>query len=523
MLKKTIAALFLLVFGINANAQTASVNNIKRLNGAGATAIIESGEVKGYYSFFYLEKENRKENNYSLQIMDNNFKVLYNVPLTLSKNYRLLESSYNGERFCFSFVDLKEKKMDYKLFDKQGKSVGSYQVTDMSNSEIQMMAMKVQSDDDVYSGGLQAIPGKGFVAYGVEKEGGYRIVLDMFDNAGKKLWTAGSGATTKKSFESAYPVFANEKVVASLISTTESRMGKDPKMFCSFMDVATGKEIFRTKTETPKAEFLPVGVSYDKLNDEYFVYGEYFKPGDNQMKDKSLGFFFNIFDSKGTLKKESFADWTKDIGKVIPVNSKGKFADNMSVAIHNMVRTSDGKIYAIGEQYKKAIAAGAAALNVLSMATGGGGSGASSVKIELHDMMVFEFDANFQITGATIYEKDKVNVLLPQGYGMLSTPMLGFILRMYGWFDYSYTTVNSDQTKFNAAYVNYDRDKEEGNGYVVGNIALDANKKLTIDKIKLSKKPTRYGVMPAKPGYVAVWQYFKKTKTLEFTLEKLNL
>lgn len=506
---------FLLLICIGASAQTRTKTNVPRMNKTLANAIIENGEVKGYFSFFFLEKANKKESNFMVEIMDNNFKELYNVPLTLPKNYRMLESAYNGDAFCFSFIDLNKSILDYIVINKEGKVAGKYTIDKLLQSEINRMSMMLSSEDATFSGGLQAVPGKGFLAYTQDKKDGFRIAIDLFDNTGKKIWSANSGNGSKKVFEQGFPMFANEKLIATNYLTTDNIFGKNPQTFCVVHDANTGKEIFKTKSNSQK---LAIGVNYDKLKDEYFIYGEYFRPGDSPIKDKSKGFFVTSYNAAGTLIKDAQVDWMTDMSKVIPLSAKGKMEDNMSVVIHKMVRTADGKYYAIGEQFKKAVSGAGIAANILL-----GGGSASVVKIEVHDMVIFEFDENFKPVKASIYDKTKSNVQLPYGYGTQSNSFLGFILKVWGSFDYSYTTVNNDQTKFNCAYVDYEKNKEEGNGYVVGNIALDSDKKLAIDKIKLTKKPTDFAVMPAKPGYVAIWQYFKKTKTLEFSLEKINI
>jgi hypothetical protein len=513
--------LFLLLFiSLNAAAQTASFTSVKKLFLRNSDAIIENDEVKGYFSFYFVDKESKKEYNYMLNIMDNSMKVTYSVELTKPKSKRLLECAYNGERFCFSFIDFKEKSMEYLLLDKQGKTVASHLVNDLSPSEINYIYSMASSEDAVYSGGLASVGTKGFVRYGMEKGKGYRIIMEMFDNNGKSMWTATSGATSKKSYESVSPMLSSEGAVVSLITMRPKLMSSKFSIELVFINPQTGKLMFKVPTVDAKYNYQPVGVTYDIPTNSYFVYGEYFNLKDNVLKDKSQGFYFQTISNSGKLEKQGYCSWNEDVARVIPMNSKGKFADGMSVTIHNMVRTSDGKIFAIGEQFKKAASAGGIALNVLA---GSNNTNVSVVEAQINDMMIFQFDENYKLEKVEVVDKVQSKDWLPKGWEFLSTPTLGYLMKSYGWFDYVYTSMSPDKKTFNVAYINYDKKKgEEGSNYVVGSIAYGKDKTIVSSKLRLSKKPTSYNVMPAKPGYVAIIEYYRKEKKIEFRLEKMN-
>lgn len=527
ILSKKLTLIILCIFTsfTSVMAQTASITDIKKVYLQSTKAIIENNEVKGYYAFYFLDKASKKDNIYVLNIMDNNLETVYSVELIKNRSFYLLESSFNGKAFCFSFINFNKKIVEYVILDNKGETAGTYTTEKLSNSELQYMATMVTSEDDTYSGGLIAIPNKGFVRYGMEKSGGWRYIMEMIDNEGKKVWEANSGNENKKAYESASPMFANEKAIVTLVNTRDKLLSKKMEAYCVFIDTKTGEEIFKTEAESEGEKYLyqPIGVSFDEKSNEYFLFGEYFNSGDKIVKDKSQGFYFQNLSARGTKNTETFASWTEDISKVIKVNSKGKMEDGMSVAIHTMVRTSDGKIFAVGEQYRKAIDGGAVAMNLLVSAAGGS-SDVSNIKVELHDMVIFEFDKKLNIKSAEVFEKKKTNISLPKGYGMMSTPMLGFIMKSYGWFDYNFTICSADKSTFNCAYTNYDKTGKEdkaASNYIIGNITYNGDK-LVFDKIRLADKPTDFIVMPAKPGYVAIMEYYRKKKTIDIRLEKLN-
>jgi len=524
-MKKFLSVCVLLFIATFTQSQTADFSSIKKIYLQGINAIIENNEVKGYSAFYFLDKADKKESVYEITILDNNLKQTHSVKMTLPKQLELLENSFNGERFCFSFINPKEKSIKYMLLDKTGKKVGAYTVSELSNAEMTTIEQSRESESNAYSGGMIAVPGKGFVRYGWEKKKGYHIELEMFDNAGKKLWKATSKVPAdEKSFESAYPFYANTETVVSLMTTRSKALSMaDHEMFLTFHRVATGKEAFRIgmKSSDKKNKNLhaPIGVSYDEASSQYYIYGEYYMPGQKMMKDKSTGLYFQVIDTTGKIVSDNYSSWTGDIAKKVSMNDKGKFENNTNVTIHKMVRTADGKVFAIGEQFKKA----ASALGIASQVMSGGRGGSSVAKIEIYNMMVFEYGSDFSLNKVHVFEKDKTNIELPRGMGMMGPNSLAYVMKMYGWFNYEFTTTSFDKTTFTSAYVNYDRDKEEGNNYAIGGIAYTKDAALVSDKIRLTDKPTWFRVLPAKPGYVSIFEYYKKEKRMAARLEKLNL
>jgi len=525
MKKAILSALFVLSFCFLKSQDVYDVTGVKRINPNDLQAIIENNEVKGYYTFYALDKANKKEYLYNLSILDNKLKVSYSVELKKAKHLRLMESSYNGDHFCFSFADFKKKTIEYLVLDKTGKQSGSYTIK-VSKKEMAYYVRMMQSDDDGYSGGLTAIKGKGFIRYGYEKEKGLRIEIEMIDNMGKKVWSANSGVTSKKSYESAAPYYADENILITGISSREKMLStKGTKNAIVFFNTVDGKEKFRLPIVTDKYQLAAGGASFDPNTGTYFVFGQYYGLEDNILKDDSKGMYIQEVDKTGKVIRENYSTWTGDVNNLLlkKVN-KDKYANNMKIFIHKIIRTADGKTFAIGEQYRKAVSAAGTALKVLAMASGSGG-GASVMKIELYDMLVFEFDNAFKIKDVNVFEKEKVNIMLPSGWGAIDANLLGYMMKMYGNFDYAYTAVTADRKQFNSAYVNYDKHikKDEGSKYIIGNISYTKDKKLVIDRINLKSKPTNFWVLQAKPGYVAILEYFRKEKKLTLRLEKLNI
>lgn len=520
-MKKSILSVFtVLAMGVTSIAQNYDITGIKRVRANSISPILENKEVKGYYSFLALDKASKKERNYSLAILDNNLKQLYSVDMVKSDKLALLESSYNGSGFCFSFYNQRDKVLEYDFLDKTGKSVGQYSL-DISNSEAMIYTQALQTEDDSYQGSLVAVKGKGYIRYGYEKEDGLRILVEMIDNNGKKKWNADSKVESKKSYEGIMPLFTDEKVAISLLTTREKMLSaKNAVNSILFLNVDNGKELFRLGEGKSGNQLSPLGATYDDVNQTYFVYGQYFAADANLAKDDSKGFYMQEVDLTGKLITESFTKWEDDINTTIVRKAKGDIKGNMKMMVHSVNRTADGKVFAIAEQYRKAVSGIGVASTILS---GGRGGGAAVMKIETHDIICLEFDNKLKFKDATIFEKNKTNLTLPQGWGTVDANKLGYMIKIYGWFDYAFTVTSSDKKTFYSTYVDYDKDKEAGSSYSIGTIGYTKDQKLAFDKIQLTSKPTTFYVFQAKPGYIAIVEYFKKQKKVTLRLEKLNM
>ncbi|MGZ5304951.1 MAG: DUF6770 family protein, partial [Bacteroidia bacterium] len=459
-----------------------------------------------------------------LKIYDNNLKLAHDIEMVQPKNQFLLTSGFNGESFCFAYCDAKEKQVVYQMYDKTGKKAGAYTATGISKTEMMQLVQYQESEDESFSGGLAAVPGKGFVRYGMEKSKGMHASVEMFDNTGKKKWASTSGVPAgEKSYESAFPFYANENVVVSMFFTREKLLSMDEmEFFITFNDVETGKEKFRLSSKMGSGQkyvHFPIGTTYDATTKEYYVYGEYYAAGKRPVKDKSEGIYIQTVDIDGKVKKQSYTHWKKDVAKKFPAKHKAGNEDERNITIHNIIRTNDGKFFVVAEQFKKAVSG----LGVASLLLNGNNSDMSTAQMNMYDIVVYEFTPELTLNSIEVIEKQKTVAYLPRGYGMMSANLLAFLLKGYGSFDYEFTSVAPDCKTFNVCYVNFDREKGAASNYVIGNIAYNKEQKLVNDPMRLEKKPTWFSVKPAKAGYITVFEYFRKEKKVTMRLEKLNI
>lgn len=514
-MKKIVASvvMFLLLSSIG-QAQNYEFNDVKQASTGGVHAIKNDNEVIGYVSVIYLDKVSNKEKLYGVSLLDNNLQQTHYKEIILKKREFLVAQAFNGTNFCFAFLNTQTKTLDYVIYDLKLEETGRYSTKEVSPTLLQS-GSTAKNDDKLSFEGLFAVANKGFICHTYLKAKGYKGSIEMIDNSGELLWKWGTGFVGKM-YEGLQTHHVGEKIVLSSVTSKKSAFSPEMKVYLVAHDLSTGEEVYRIQTEDSKLQMFPYDVSYVQGTNEYIVCGEYYKTGENMFKVKSQGFFIQVYDAMdGGQKKTSLVHWTKDVAKKLPTGKKEGYKD-MDVSIHKMLITKDGRIFAVGEQFKKAVNAAGVALQLMT-----NNSGVSMVQVEIHDMMVFEFDTSFQLDKVHVVEKNKSNIWLPEGYEFMRGHMLATLLKLDGSFDHCYTSVTPDRSNFNSVYVDYDREKE--GKYVVGIVGLNEAHEFSTDQYALTTKPNMFYVCEAKPGYVAIVEYFRKEKRLTIRLEKSNL
>lgn len=196
-----------------------------------------------------------------------------------------------------------------------------------------------------------------------------------------------------------------------------------------------------------------------------------------------------------------------------PVNARGQFDGNSSrILFHDFIRSSDGSIFAIGEQYKKVASAAGIVGNVMMAALAGNAGTFSNAQLNVYNMVIFEFTPEVVLKKVHVFEKDKNVFPLPAGAEYLSPKLVSYYARALGGFDYAFTQRAEDRSTFHVSYVNYDREKGQASRNVLNSIVYTPEKNFVVDSMPLDRRSTSYFVFPAKDGFVMVTEYYKKEK-----------
>ena len=516
-MRKMILVAGVLLATIYAEAQKLSIENVHKVTLRDSDAIKEGSEVKGYYFFYVSDKIDKRTNEYTLQITDNNLVKLKDIKFQDSKHVTVLESSFNGTDLIFLLYNDDARTFDYQVYGADGKKKYSYsrQLTKKEERYLESTYFSTAGDGEGNYKGLYPVEGKGFISNMPSREDkDYTFQVDFFSTEKRKQWTYVPAMSGKK-FIGDYLGTHNGVVYFEVLKFSGVMDGK-PESSIVGLNLETGKQLFEKPTDAGKYKFYPANMTI--MNDgRAVIFGEYFNPNGNILKDKSLGFAFWNIDEKGATNGEKYCAWDLELGKFLNVSSKGKIDDFGFMYLHNMIQTSDGSIFAIGEGYKKV----ASALGIMSRVASGGRSGISTVKVKVTDMLLIRFDKDFNVKEAKIYDKNSNTQELPGGMEFVSTPLIGKLLKYtYGEFDYAYSQVNKDNTSFTVCYSDYVKGKDYKGG-TFNSISYNEGK-ITTDKINTKSDATRSSVMPGKQGQVLILDYYKKAKKLEAHFEKLN-
>jgi len=279
---------FLLAMGTN--AQTISIENVNKVTLRNSDAIKEGSDVKGYYFFYVNDKIDKNTNEYTLRIMDNNLKLLKEIKFQDSKYVRILESSFNGTDLIFLFYNSDAKTFEYQVYGADGnkKFVYNRELTKKENRYLEQSYFMVDDDEQTYKG-LYPVDGQGFVSNMPSREDkDYTFQIDFFSTEKRRQWTYTPTIGGKK-FVGDYLGTFNGVVYLEVLKFT-SMMDQKPESSILGLSLETGKQLFEKPTDG-KYRFYPASMSVMN-NGKAYLYGEYFDPAGNIVKDKSLGFAF---------------------------------------------------------------------------------------------------------------------------------------------------------------------------------------------------------------------------------------
>lgn len=517
---KQILILIVCVCAQIAEAQNLSRQGVLKFSVRSSGPIIQEGQVKGYYYFYKVDKQDRKNDNYLLSLYDENLREINTLDITRPKTYVLVDAVFNGEAFGFLFFDHRGRMTELISYDHSLKQIGTV-VRKVNNKHMIASYNAMVNGVEPSQAYLVPISNKGFLYYGIKEGTKYKYEIQCYDNALKVLWSdyAGENANVEMASEG----FQSGDYVGSMITRKKNLTTRDLEFDLLVHQASTGKELFRVPMMTDKHSISFSDVFFDEAANNFVVFGEYNDKEDRELSAASLGFMTLTLDLTGKIINQKINSWAKEISTAAPVNERGQFDGNNSrILFHDFVRTDDGKIFAIGEQYKKAANAAGIAGNVLLAAVGGSAGSFSNTQLNVYNMVVFEFTSDYTIKKVHVFEKDKNITALPSGSEYLSPKLVSFYAKAHGGFDYAFTQRAPDKSTFHVSYVNYDREKGQASKNVLRSIVYTPEKTFTVDGINLDRKSSFYFVNRAKDGYVLVTEYFKKERRLDSRLEKIN-
>lgn len=505
----------LLAFSLLRAQEKLTIDKVYKVTLRNSGTIIENEQIKGYYFFYMSDKIDKRTNEYTLQILDANLNKLKDVKFQDSKNITLLESSYNGTSILFMFYDSDQKMVDYRLYNTDGSKSFAYSknLDKRSDAYFKQAVTLSLSSEESENQNIFDIEEKGFLAITPLRENrNYTYEVSFYGSDKRKSWTYNPIEDGK--FAQAQYLGANDSVAIIEVLSREKLMSKEMESSLVGISLSNGRKVFDIRTQDGKNQLYPMNITTMKGTSEFLLIGPYYQGDDRVLQDKSDGLGIWLMNSKGKIVKSKYASWDKELSKYVTLDRKGRVDGLGYVYFHNLVQTEDGKIFAIGEGYKKAASAGGIALSVLTQSYNG-----NTTKLVVTDMMMLELNEKFELTNARIYEKNNNNFNIG-GADFANPHTLALMAKQMGAFDYSFTQMGKNRANFVSGYTDYERSKDY-KGLTFNAISY-YDGKLSTDKINLKTGASSLRLMPAKPGSVLIMEYFKKDKKLDIRLEKIN-
>lgn len=523
MRKKTTFFLLVLIAGsLQLQAQNKiSFENVRQTYIRNSGQIMDGEELKGYFTFYVTDKKDRKTNAYAIQIVDNNLNKIKEIEFEDDKNIVVLESSYNGNSIMFLFYNSKEKTLEYRTYGFDGKQKSTYTKELNNRTKWLIESTYGSKSEEGQNEAIFSVGNVGFTTVIPVKEGKYySYEVNFFFTDRNKQWTFEAAEEQEDKISNALYLGATDSLVVYEVIKQKRLMSKEAHSWLLGLNIYTGKKQFEVSTEAEDFKFFPMNIVPLAGKSEFMLLGTYYEPEGRVAKDASLGLASWRFNTAGKVVSKKYNSWEGPIGKYLPTDAKGKVADVGYIYFHKVLQTEDGKFFAVGEGYKKVVSGFGVAAGILG-AMGGGGSNVSMMKLKVTDMIMLQFDEQFDIKNAKIYEKNSNSVEMPAGASYLTPHTMALIAKSYKAFDYDFTQTDKNHTRFSVGYSDYVKD-DDFKGRTFNTISY-IDGKVTTDKINLpSNKATWMRIFPAKPGFIMIMEYFKKAKTIDVRLEKLN-
>ena len=260
MKKHVFAAGLVLLVASWCTGQKLSIENVQKLALRSSDAIREGSEVKGYFFFYISDKIDKRTNEYTLQITDNNLNKIKEIKFQDSKDVTVLESSFNGTDLIFLLYNDDARTFDYQVYGADGKKKYAYnrQLTKKEEKYLEATYLANIDEENTYKG-LYPIDGKGFISNMPSREDkDYTFQIDFFSTEKKKQWTFVPTLGGKK-FIGDYLGYHNGVVFIEVLKFGSLTDG-NPESTILGLNLETGKQVFEKSTDEGKYKFYPASM-----------------------------------------------------------------------------------------------------------------------------------------------------------------------------------------------------------------------------------------------------------------------
>jgi hypothetical protein len=516
-----LAAAFALVSSLSF-AQQVQITGVRKNEFRGVKEI----ENKGYYTFYVNEKAGKGMVEFMLEIYDQDLNIIKKTPILITKSSIMIDGEFNGKDFLFAFADYSKKENTFATIDINGNIVKQEVRKNKKSATAGTTAVYPSMDGDGF-----------FITQAVkEKKWGYSI--EKVDRNMSQLWE--KTVTNEKGFVGIEAAEANNGKL--VLVTAERPSALSNKVFGKIVcfNGTSGKLNFEQPLYDGARTGIPSSFLIDKAGN-VITAGMYFD-GEKWDNTDSDGIFFMKLSPEGKKVAYSTTDWDNGIQKLLKSTSrKFSIGSKPKVLFHEIVESNTGDYQVISETFRKTVKAGTVLAAMAS--SGGTNRQPAPMGFTVMDYIIFNYGQNGEVKDINKIEKPYKSDYVDGRIAQMGGVSLAYYMKKQKMFTYEFMTLLPESNLPVIVYTNYDdAGISKGKPYV-GITSIQSGKESKTTKIAMSKKiglknlsntgvpfaissdpgDGKSGAIRSKPGYVCMYYYDKKTKTINMALEELKM
>lgn len=480
--------------------------------------IMKNGEVQGYYNAYRVEKTSKGKIRYEVEILNENLGLELKKDLVVDKRMAIMEVEYNGKAILFKFYDTKENNITYYVMNENGTFSKPFSKDFGKNKKaIQEVELLAKAEKPTFS--LFEVGDIGFVdihTYSI-KMNAYEITY--ISNEGKIIWNYIPKAG--KEIRNASFLLGTENLMLITESVSKNLAGKE--MSYNLMALSPrGDEVFSVPLEQDNYILSPQNVFINQRDGNFVLIGEYYNPSKNIKKDPAEGIFFRGINEEGLWVYDKLISYERDIKKAM-IATELEEVKGWKIYFHDIFRLNDGTIIAIGEQYKRSADALKIASTALA-ALGGGVDSRGTTQFRNGDMVTIILDKDGNFIDFKRFEKRHRGTSIDVNMDFTSIDYVAKLMLRYNAYDYSFTQFNKDRSVATIAFD--DRvTEEDGKGkesVVHFQSYVTSDRSFTEDIYRFESDADDSRVLRGKPGFILIYEFFRKEKLSTLRLQPVN-
>lgn len=405
----------------------------------------KNNQISGFYILNSLSGDFDANSVFQLQLLDTNLSSKATVDFKLARNTSLIDITSNGENVLLFFVN----GDGYELFtyNLKGEKLASKTIP---KSEINSKEHKYfirNAREDINFDVLEPNGEDSFIITSyLKSKKKYLFQLIAYDNMLNEIWR----------YNTPNPQKDVENVEINYIDNELLILTVSQKYFIDAQKLQQSMVCLNPKNGNLKYSLNLVNRKYGnksitnvfREDERIFVLGDYYLPGDEIQYDESDGFYIREIDQQGNIIFTKEMSWKDNNARLAQKeNVKTSKFDKYGIYSHDLVFLDSGKVYLIGEQYRKRISISGVLINEAV------GFGAASYReVEVGDLILFEFDSKFKLEDINKIEKKNFIILMLYGDGNYSIEYLANRYKKAGQFGLKHISISNNKKGFSIVY-----------------------------------------------------------------------